>query len=61
MKNTCIRNATDLTSFITAMAHTGLQCKCENCTKPKEQKQQRQKENTYLVNEIANSLITARI
>ena len=59
MKNTCIRNATDLTSFITAMAHTGLQCKCENCTKPQEQKQQRQKENSYLIHEITNSLMTS--
>jgi len=59
MKNTCIRNATDLTSFITAMAHTGLQCKCESCTKPQEQKQQRQKENSYLIHEITNSLMTS--
>jgi hypothetical protein len=57
MTNTNISNAKNLSDIIVAMTHTILAPKPIKSTTTEERTEQRQKENTFLVNEIANSLM----
>jgi len=47
---TCI--AKSLGNFMTELAHTGLKCHCESCTKPQEQKAIRETEIADLLLDI---------
>ena len=61
MPNTSILTAKNLSDIIIATTQTVLTPQHKNTIKPQEQKEQRQKENTYLIHEITNSLLTARL
>ena len=55
---TNISNAKNLSDIIVAMTQSKLTQQYQNIIKPQERTEQRKKENTYLVNEIANSLMS---
>ena len=55
---TNISNAKNLSDIIVAMTHTILAPQPKSTHKLEVRTEQRKKENTYLVNEIANSLMS---
>ena len=61
MQNKSILTAKNLSDIILATTHQALTPQHKNAIKPQEHKKTRQKENTYLIHEITNSLLTARL
>ena len=61
MQNKSILTAENLSDIIMATTHQALTPQHKNAIKPQEHKETRQKENAYLIHEITNSLLTARL
>jgi len=61
MQNKSILTAKNLSDIILATTQTALTPQHKNTIKPQERQEQRKEENKYLIHEITNSLLTARL